>query len=60
MLSAVFNVPNAPHVRLYQMYGPGETVPSDVAQLAAMLGSRMDVAFTIAGYGDGHLSIVVR
>lgn len=60
VLSAVFNVAGAPHVKLYQMYGPGEAVPSDIAQLAAMLGSRMDVAFTIAGYGDGQLSLVVR
>jgi hypothetical protein len=60
VLSAVFNVPDAPHVKLYQMYGPGEAVPSDIAQLAATLGSRMDIAFTIAGYGDGHLSLVVR
>ena len=60
VLSAVFNVAGAPHVKLYKMYGPGEAVPSDIAQLAAMLGSRMDVAFTISGYGDGQLSLVTR
>jgi hypothetical protein len=60
VLSAVFNVPNAPHVKLYQMYGPGDAVPTDIANLSATLGSRMDIAFTIAGYGDGHLSLVVR
>lgn len=60
VLSAVFNVPNAPHVRLYQMYGPNDAVPQDVATLAATVGSRMDVALTIGGYGDGRLSVVVR
>jgi hypothetical protein len=60
VLSAVFNVADAPHVKLYQMYGPGESVPSDIAHLASMLGSRMDVSFTISGYGDGQLSLVVR
>jgi hypothetical protein len=60
VLSAVFNVPDAPHVKLYQMYGPEEHLPSDVASFAATVGSRMDLAFTVAGYGDGLLSLVVR
>jgi hypothetical protein len=60
VLSAVFNVPEAPHVKLYQMYGPDEQLPADVAAFAATIGSRMDLAFTVAGYGDGLLSLVVR
>ncbi len=60
VLSAVFNVPDAPHVKLYHMYGPGESVPSDILALGSMLGSRMDIAFTIAGYGAGNISLVVR
>jgi hypothetical protein len=60
VLSAVFNVANAPHVRLYQMYGPGDLVPGDVAGLAALAGSRMDVKLSIAGYGVGQLSIITR
>lgn len=60
VLAAVFNVPNAPHVRLYEMYGPGDSLPGDVAALGALTGSRMDVTLQIAGYGAGSLSIVVR
>lgn len=60
VLASVFNVPNAPHVRLYQMYGPGEKVPSDLGALAALVGSRLDVKLSIGGYGDGLFSIVVR
>lgn len=60
VLSAVFNLPNAPHVRLYEMYGPGAALPGDVASLGATVGSRMDVELKIAGYGSGLLSIVVR
>jgi hypothetical protein len=60
VLAAVFNVPNAPHVRLYQMYGPGDVLPGDVAALGALTGTRMDVTLQIAGYGSGSLSIVVR
>lgn len=60
VLSAVFNVPGAPHVRLYEMYAPNATVPGDIAQLAATMGQRMDLTLTIAGYGAAQLSIVVR
>jgi len=60
VLSAVFNVGEAPHVRLYEMYGPMGGVPSDVLALSQLFGSRMDLELSIAGYGEGHLSIVVR
>ena len=60
VLAAVFNLPNAPHVRLYQMYGPNAALPPDIASLGGMVGSRMDVELKIAGYGTGLLSIVVR
>ena len=60
VMAAVFNLPNAPHVRLYQMYGPNTALPADIAQLGAMLGNRMDVELNIAGYGTGLLSIVIR
>ena len=60
VLAAVFNLPNLPHVRLYHMYAPNATLPPDIAALGAMLGSRMDVALNISGYGTGLMSIVVR
>jgi hypothetical protein len=60
VLAAVFNLPNAPHVRLYEMYAPNAVIPPDVAALGATLGNRMDVNLKIAGYGTGLLSIVVR
>jgi hypothetical protein len=60
VLSSVFNVAGAPHVRLYEMYGPNGVVPGDVAAMVGMIGQRMDVALKIAGYGDGSLSLIVR
>lgn len=60
VLASVFNVPNAPHVRLYEMYGPNQGVPGDVAAIAGIAGSRMDIALKIAGYGEGTMSIVVK
>ncbi len=60
VLAAVFNAENAPHVRLYEMYGPNQAAPADVAALVGAAGGRMDVVLNIAGYGVGLLSIVVR
>jgi hypothetical protein len=60
VLAATFNVAGAPHVRLYEMYGPNASLPSDVAQLANLVGSRLDVRLSIMGYGDAHVSVVVR
>lgn len=60
VLAAVFNVEGAPHVRLYEMYDPGEDPPQDVSGLAYAVGGRMDVTLNITGYGIGRLSVVVR
>ena len=60
VLASVFNAPGTPHVRLGQVFGPGEAPTADVRSLAATLGSREDVTMEIAGYGRGNLSIVVR
>lgn len=60
VLASAFNIGNAPHVRLYQMYGPGGGVPTDVASMGAVATGRMDLTLQIAGYGNGKLSIVVR
>jgi hypothetical protein len=60
VMASVFNVPGAPHVRLYEMYGPNQGVPGDVAAIAGVVGSRMDISLKIAGYGVGAMSIVVK
>lgn len=60
VLASVFNQPKAPHVRLYEMYGPNAAIPGDVAAIAGLAGSRMDISLRIAGYGPGLMSIVVK
>ena len=60
VLAATFNVAGAPHVRLYEMYGPEASLPADVAALTARTGERLDVELSIAGYGDVRVSVVVR
>ena len=60
VLASVFNTPGAPHVRLYEMYGPHASLPADAAALTTRVGERLDVVLTIAGYGDAAVSVVVR
>jgi hypothetical protein len=60
VLAATLNVAGAPHVRLYEMYGPEDSVPADVAALTARTGERLDVVLSVAGYGDVRVSVVVR
>jgi hypothetical protein len=60
VLSAAFNTDGAPHVRLYQLYGPNGTVPADVASLSQVIGSRVDVELTVGGYGAARLSVITR
>ena len=59
VLSALFNTPGAPHLRLYAGYAPGEAVPTDVAAGLRTVGRRLDLKVTVAGYGEGQLSFVL-
>jgi hypothetical protein len=58
VLSALFNVPGAPHSRLYQLYAPGDELPGDIAGMLAAF-NRIDLAVEVPGYGKGGLSLVV-
>ncbi len=57
--AALFNVPDAPHLKLHKLYSPGELPPVDVSAMLRSVGRRLDVSVTIPGYGRGHLSFVV-
>ena len=59
ILSALFNVPGAPHLKLYAAYEPGGTPPSNLAAMIRVPGGRLDLAVTVAVYGDGGLSFVL-
>ena len=58
VLSALFNVPGAPHSKLHKLYVPGEDLPGDVAGLLANF-NRIDLAIEVPGYGKGGLSLVL-
>lgn len=57
--ASLLNAEGLPHLRLYQMYAPGNVAPTEVANCARILGGRLDLTVDIAGYGKGRLSVVV-
>jgi hypothetical protein len=58
VVSALFNVPGAPHSKLHKLYAPGEDLPGDIAGMLANF-NRLDLAVDIPGYGKGALSLVL-
>ncbi|SDY68390.1 hypothetical protein SAMN05661080_04271 [Modestobacter sp. DSM 44400] len=56
--AAMLNGGGVTHSKLYKLYAPGESVPADLAGLAAGF-NRIDLDVDVAGYGRGALSIVV-
>ena len=58
VLSALLNVPGAPHSKLYALYAAGADVPGDVAGMLANF-NRLDLLVEIPGYGKGGMSLVL-
>jgi hypothetical protein len=58
ILTGLLNRGGAPHVKLHQVWLPGqEQAPKDAAALLLALGRRLDVHVEIARYGGGRLSL---
>ncbi len=58
VLSALLNVPGAPHSKLHVLYAPGEDLPGDIAGMLANW-NRLDLAIDVPGYGKGAISLVL-
>ena len=59
VLSALLNVPGAPHSKLHKLYAAGQDdVPGDIAGMLANF-NRLDLAIDVPGYGKGALSFVL-
>ncbi len=58
VLSALFNVPGAPHSKLHRLYAPGEDLPGDLEGMLAGF-NRLDLAIDVPTYGKGALSLVL-
>jgi hypothetical protein len=59
IVSALFNVEGAPHLRLYAVHHVGGDVTAELLVLGGVLGRRLDLTVRISGYGSGHLGLVV-
>ena len=58
VLSALFNIPGAPHSKLHKLHVPGEDLPGDIAGMLAAF-NREDLTIEIPGYGKGGISFVI-
>ena len=59
VFTGLLNRDGGPHVRLYQLFEPGEMPPSDVRATLLALGRRMDLTVDVARYGGGKLSVAL-
>lgn len=57
--ASLFNVEDAPHVRLYDLHPAGTPIPTPVLVNCLTLGRREDLTISISGYGSGALSVVL-
>ena len=59
ILAALFNRSNSVHVKLYELHVPGELPSADLTAHLRAFGKRSDLKIEVAGYGGGHMSIVL-
>ncbi|WP_029434214.1 hypothetical protein [Blastococcus sp. URHD0036] len=58
VVSALFNVPGAPHSKLHKLFAPGDDIDGDIAGMLAAF-NRLDLQVEVPGYGKGNLSLVI-
>jgi hypothetical protein len=58
IVSALYNVEGAPHLRLYAVHHVGGDATPELLALGGVLGRRLDLTVSIAGYGTGRLGLV--
>lgn len=59
VLASLFNNEEAPHLKLGDVYAPGDPVPNDVARWLTAFVRRSDLDVDIKGYGSGRFSLIV-
>jgi hypothetical protein len=57
VFTGLLNRDGGPHVKLHQLFEPGQLPPADVSANMVALGRRMDLNVTVARYGGGKLSV---
>jgi hypothetical protein len=59
ILGSLFNRAGGSHLKLHQVFLPGESPPSDASAVLLALGRRADLTVDVGGYGSGRLSITL-
>jgi hypothetical protein len=57
VLTSLLNREGSPHLKLYKVYLPPESLPSDVQARMLALGNRSDLLVEVARYGKGRFSL---
>ena len=58
VMASLFNIGDAPHVKLDGCWAPRESVPVNVAQWVLAHVRRLDLDVDVKGYGPGRLSVL--
>lgn len=58
VISVLFNVEGAPHLRLGTVHPPQTELPNDIAKWVMAYVARLDLEIEVTGYGKGNLSIL--
>jgi hypothetical protein len=59
IMTTLLNREGGPHLKLYQVFLPGEAVPNDAAAILLALGRRLDLTVDVGGYGSGRVSVAL-
>ncbi len=59
VMAALFNHDGAPHLKLTKVHEPGAALPGDVAPWVTAYVARLDLEVSVAGYGEGTMSVIV-
>lgn len=57
VLGGLLNQEGTAHLKIHQMFLPGQSPPNDAIAYLKALGRRVDLLVEVAGYGRGKLSI---
>lgn len=57
--ASMFNAPGAEHLRLHEVHAAGTPLPPHIWSMTLTLGRREDFRIDVAGYGAGHVSVVL-
>ena len=60
IMTSLFNVDGAPHLKIRTMHRPGDEIPAKVNLVVNNPSGRLDLKVDIAKYGGGQLAFVIR